>query len=257
MVVTFSPHPQKQESIYSLEHRLRILDELGIDVCLVVRFSPSFARMAAQDFIRKILVEKIGCVAIYVGKNFRFGARAAGDFKLLKKKSQGSWCDVRAFDVMKARGMRISSTGIRRLIAAGDLAGARTLLSRRVSVFGTVTEGTGCARRLGYPTANIDPHHEVLPPCGVYAVKVLVCGHQRQGVCYIGSRPTFAVHGSRKGGIHVEVHIFNFRKNIYGRNIEVQFHGKLREQKKFSHPAFLASQINKDIQSAKMYFRLH
>ena len=257
IVVTFSPHPQKEESIYSLEHRLRILSELGIDVCAVIPFTRAFANMSAQDFIRKILVGKIHCTHIYIGKNFRFGRGGAGDVRLLKKVSQTYSFGVRAFDVKKIRGKKISSTLIRRLIAAGRLRQAQMLLSRRVSVFGTVIRGQSLATQLGYPTANIDSHQEVIPPPGIYIVDAIVGKKKLHGVCNIGFRPTFARRGETEGLPCVEVHIFDFKKYIYGKNIEVQFLKKIRAEKRFSSPRLLADQIKKDIKTAKAIFSRH
>jgi riboflavin kinase/FMN adenylyltransferase len=257
IVVTFSPHPQKEESIYSLEHRLRILSELGIDVCIVIPFTRAFANMSAQDFIRKILVGKIHCTHIYIGKNFRFGRGGAGDVRLLKKVSQTYSFSVRAFDVKKIRGKKISSTLIRRLIAAGRLRQAQMLLSRRVSVFGTVIRGQSLATQLGYPTANIDSHQEVIPPPGIYIVDAIVGKKELHGVCNIGFRPTFARRGETEGLPRVEVHIFDLKKYIYGKNIEVQFLKKIRAEKRFSSPRLLADQIKKDIKTAKAIFSRH
>jgi riboflavin kinase/FMN adenylyltransferase len=259
VVVTFYPHPQNQESLYSLEHRIKLIAELGIDVCIVLGFNRKFSRISAEDFVEHILFEKIRVAHVYVGKNFRFGRGAKGDFRLLQSLSRTYNFRLRAFDVIKRNRKAVSSTQVRRLIAGGRLALASSLLCRPVNVFGTVTKGMALGRKLGFPTANINPHHEVLPPAGVYAVTVVYNQKKFKGVCYIGSKATFArdskiypqARRNPQETRSVEVHIFNFKQNIYGRNLEIQFVRRLRKDKKFNSPAALIGQIKKDILRAK------
>lgn len=247
IVVTFFPHPQKEKSLYSLEHRLNLISTLGIDVCIVIRFNKTFSQIPAEDFIKNILVNKIGSRYIYVGRNFRFGKHAQGDFRMLHKLSRLYNFKLKALDIMKIGGHPISSTYIRRLITEGKLNKAKELLSRPVSVLGTVIKGSALATRLGFPTANIDPHHEVLPPSGVYAISAIFNNKKFKGVCYIGAKPTFISRGQR----HIEVYLFNFNKNIYGEYLEIQFIKKMREERKFSSPEALTEQVKKDINLAK------
>ena len=261
MVATFWPDPHGEKSLYSLEHRLRLMESIGIEVCIVIKFDKKFSSISAEDFIKDILVNKIGAQYICVGRNFRFGKQARGDFKTLDKLSHMYNFKLKAFDIIKINNQPISSTYIRRLITRGKLNAAGELLSRPVSVLGTVIRGTSLAGRLGFPTANINPHHEVLPPSGVYAVSTIFNNKKFKGVSYIGTRPTF----SRQDGIpllagkhqrqkHVEVHIFNFKKSIYGRYLEIQFIKKLRNDRTFSSPESLAQQIKKDIFNAHRVF---
>ncbi len=257
IVVTFWPHPQRQESLYSLEHRLRLIAECGIDVCVVIKFSPVFARIPAEKFIEQILVKKIHADYICVGRNFRFGQGAKGDFKLLKKFSRRFDFKLKGFRMLKINRKNISSTYIRRLITSGKLSQAQSLLGRPVSVFGTVIKGRSLARRLGFPTANINPHHEVLPPSGAYAVKVILGRVKLNGVCNIGFRPTIPRFGLAQSSKHVEAHIFNFHKNIYKKDLEIQFIKKIRQEKKFSSLHDLGAQINKDIEFARNMFSRH
>jgi len=252
VVVTFFPHPRKQESIYSLPHRLRILDSLGIDACVVIKFNRSFARLSAVDFISRILVKKIGASYIYVGENFRFGKGASGTAAFLKKCQGRFGFSVKVFKTVKSGGKLISSTHIRALIKQGSLFQASRLLTRPVSVFGTVVKGVSVAGGMGYPTANVDPHHEVLPPCGIYAVTVCIGDRTFKGACYIGSSPTFSLNSKR-----VEVHIFDFDKNIYGKEIEIRFIKKIRDEARFSSKALLAARIKKDIKAAKIILSRH
>ncbi len=260
IVVTFWPHPQREGNIYSLEHRLRSMESIGIEVCIVIKFNKEFSIISAEDFIRDILVNKIGAQYIYVGRNFKFGKQAKGDYKTLERLSRIYNFKLKLFDMARVGDRPISSTYIRSLITRGKLNAAGKLLSMPVSVLGTVIRGTSLASRLGFPTANINPHHEVLPPSGVYAVLAIFHNKRFKGVCYIGTKPTF----SRQGGIpllagkhqrqkHIEVYIFNFKKNIYGKYLEIQFIRKIRNERKFSSPQYLVQQIKKDITQTRKY----
>lgn len=259
IAVTFSPHPQRKESLYSLEHRLKLIGQLGLDVCVVVKFNKQFSEISAENFIKKFIVEYLGAYYIYVGRDFRFGRKATGSVKTLKKFSRVYGFKIKVFGVISQGGRPISSTVIRRLISEGKLVRAQKLLSRPVSVLGTVIKGAYLAGRLGFPTANINPHHEVLPPSGVYAVKVNLDRRKLNGICYIGKRPTF--RNQQKGVLKneklVEAHIFNFKKNIYGKDIEIEFIKPIRKERIFSSSRALAEQVRKDITSAKKVFFLH
>ena len=247
VAVTFWPHPQKEASLYSLAHRLRLISELGIDICVVINFNRSFANISAEDFVKDVLLDKLDARYILVGKNFRFGKDASGNPALLEKLSRRYHFRLKVFSVMKVRGLSISSTYIRRAISRGELKVAQDLLLRPVSILGTVMRGNSLGRRIGFPTANINPRHEVLPSCGIYAVKIIFGKVRLKGVCYIGTRPTL----SRKKIIHVEVHIFNFRRNIYGKDLEINFIRKMRSDKKFPSLDLLAKAIKKDAALAK------
>jgi len=250
MVVTFWPDPHREKSLYSLEHRLRLMESIGIEVCIVINFNKKFSRIPAENFIRDILVHKIGAQYIYVGRNFRFGKQAKGDFKTLSKLSNIYSFQLKLFDIIKINNQPVSSTYIRRLITRGKLRAAGKLLSRPVSVLGTVIRGTSLAGRSGFPTANINPHHEVLPLSGVYAVLAIFNNKKFKGVCYIGTKPTFK-HQKQK---HIEAYIFNFKKNIYGKYLEIQFIKKIRNERKFNSPQSLVRQIKKDIAQTRKIF---
>lgn len=255
VALTFWPHPQREESIYSLEHRLRLIKEQGISVCIVINFSERFKQISAADFVKDILLKRLGARYVYVGKNFSFGKEAEGNFRTLKELAGIYHFKLKLFRVIKIKNQPVSSTYIRKLIKKGDIASAQKLLARSVSVLGTVIRGNFLAQRFGFPTANIQAHHEVILPAGVYAVRVILNGKIFSGICYIGSRPTIAgkVLRIKKHGpqTHIEVHLFNFNKKIYRKYLEVQFIKKLREEKKFPSFSSLAVQIKKDILSTK------
>jgi riboflavin kinase/FMN adenylyltransferase len=204
--------------------------------------------MSAVNFIAKILVKRIGCRFVYIGKNFRFGRGGLGDYKLLSDWAKENKFGLKIFKVIKSKGRPISSTAIRSLIKRAEIRGAERLLGRRVSVLGSVIRGSRIARALGFPTANINPHHEVVPPPGIYAARIIFLAKQYDGICYIGSRPTI---GFKKNPIQIEVHIFDFNKNIYGRFMEIQFVKLIRPDKKFASLKDLSSQIRQDIISCR------
>lgn len=254
IVVTFYPHPQKEMSLYSLKHRLRLIEELGVDVCIIIKFNRKFSLITADNFIKNILAAKIKPKYIYIGKNWTFGKSARGDYKLLDKLSNVYNYKLKAFGILKSNHLPISSTCIRGLIARGKLNAACKLLGRPVTVFGTVVKGISLAKKMGFPTANIDPHHEILPPSGVYLVKAIIGDEKFNGLCNIGRKPTlpdkYRVLKIKKEK-HVEVHIFDFNKDIYGKDLEINFIRKLRDEKKFPSLNLLAAQIKKDILQAR------
>ena len=258
VAVTFWPHPQNKETLYSLQHRLNLIAGLGIDTCVIIRFSRAFSRMSAEKFVADILVKKLKARYIYVGEDFRFGYRAKGDAKLLSRLSKLYGFKLKLYKTMKLGGERISSTYIRSLISRGELKKAGLFLAHPVSVLGKVIKGDSIARGLGFPTANIDPHHEVTPAAGVYAVKAILNDKKLDAICYIGRRPTVIDPARRLSHRkNIEVFIFRFNKNIYGKNIQIEFVKKIREEKKFSSLKDLVRQIKKDTLQSKKILSLH
>jgi len=250
MVMTFWPHPQGQHTLYSLEHRLRLIAELGIDVAVVVNFSRHFSRIDPFVFVKGIIVEKISAQYLYAGKDFRFGRKASGCLKLLRELGKLNNFKVKGFTTVKYKSRPISSTLIRRMIRAGNLKDAADLLGRPVSILGTVARGDTLGRILGFPTANINPHHEVIPSDGIYAVKIILGKNRLKGACYIGRRPTIKEKDRKR---NVEVHILNFNRNIYGRLLEIQFVKRIRPDRKFSSTLALKKQIRVDCLSANKF----
>ena len=260
VAVTFWPHPQKEEALYSLNHRISLIGQLGIDTCVVIRFNKAFARLSAERFISDILVKKLGAEYIYVGENFRFGRRAEGDIRLLGRLSRRYNFTLRLYDVMKIRGRPISSTYIRRLITCGDLKNAQLLLGTPVSVLGTVKKGDSLARGWGMPTANIDPHHEIIPPSGVYASRAILNNRIFPALCYVGIRPTIVKQNTGAVKLrpkNIEVHLFGLRRDIYGQELQVQFIKKIRAERRFVSIEALVREIKKDILSARKILSLH
>lgn len=257
LVITFHPHPKrvlnpdsKIHFLTSAGHKLNLIKNIGVDFLLDLKFTRNLAEMRAEDFVKKILVNKLNIKALVVGKNFLFGRDGLGDFKLLK--TMGEKYGFRVFGIkpLRIKGVQVSSTKIRAAIEKGNLRLASLMLGRPVSVLGTVVKGRRVGRRLGFPTANINPHHEAIPPGGVYAVDARVCGKKCAAILNIGTRPTFNL----KREPSIELYIFKFNKNIYGKDAEVIFKYKIRDEIRFISPEELKNQIKKDIiRAAKPY----
>ena len=256
MVLTFWPHPQKEQSLYSIKHRLQLIASTGIDVCVVVGFNKRFAQWSPEQFIRNVLARSIRPAYVFVGRNFRFGKNAKGNVALLKKSSFDCGFKLKVIDTIKGQARPISSTFIRALIKGGRLNLAQKLLGRPVSVLGTVIRGLSIGRRLGFPTANINPHHEVTPPSGIYLVRIVLNKKILHGLCYIGDRPTFYSR-RRRSPERIEVYILDFNQTIYGKDLEVRFIQKIRNDKKFASRHLLAAAIKKDVLLARKFFFSH
>lgn len=252
IAVTFDPHPLKVlhskhfvPSLISLKHRVNLIKKLGIDEVVMMKFNKALAGLSAERFIKDILINSLGAREIIVGEDFCFGKGASAGVKELTKIARKYSVKVMAIKHIKKNSHIVSSTIIRYLILKGRMSEASQLLGRPFSIVGTVVRGTRLARKLGYPTANINPHHEVIPPSGVYAVKVTFRGKRYKGVMNIGTRPTFYDHG-RDLEPTIEVHIFNFHEKVYGKDMEIVFVRKLRAEKRFKAIDSLIEQIRKD-----------
>jgi len=257
IVITFFPHPAhvlrpdiKLGYLTSLQDRFRLLSDQGIAACLVVPFNRSFAKIQPQKFIKDILVKKCGVKAIFVGNDFRFGKDRSGDVALCQALGPGYGYEMHAVAALKQGRDIISSTLIRRLIGEGRLKEASKLLGRAVSVSGAVVKGSARGKGLGFPTANIAYEADVLPPQGVYVVEVLLGKKRYPAIANIGTRPSFEKQISQ---LHLEVHILDFSKDIYGKYLEVIFLKKIRNEKKFTKLQDLVRQIQKDEVFARRY----
>ena len=252
MVITFEPHPSKilksqkdQPILMSLTHRLRFFKKMGIEEAMVIRFNKSFSKIPHDSFLNEILFKKLGMRSLSVGKDFRFGFQGKGDSKFLSSESKRAGFQLSLAQPLKYQGQIISSTRIRKLIEKGDLKKAGRMLGRPVSVYGTVVRGRGRGKSIGFPTANLDPHHETLPPNGVYAAWGFLNQRKLKGVIHIGKRPTF---NDREKSL--EVHFFDFHKNIYGSEVELFFIKRLRAIKKYKNPKALIRAIQNDTRKA-------
>jgi len=256
IVLTFHPHPnhvlknrKKFPLLVSLEQRLKLIENLGIDVSIVVNFSKDFSSLSAEDFVKNFLIKKIKPREVFVGSDFAFGKDKSGNAELLRRLGEVYGFKTRQIPPLKISAQVISSTLIRNLISSGQLDKASLFLGRRVSVLGRVVKGRGIGRILGFPTANIYPSSDVLPPSGVYAVKMVLNKRKLSGMAFIRNsflKPAF------------EVHAFNFRKNIYSQEIEVEIYNRIRAAKRFKKLDSLKRQIKDDEKEVRKFFlQLH
>ncbi len=253
VVITFDPHPAKLLKqrgrvlmLSSLQHRLRLLEELGVELCVVIDFNRKFIEKDAESFLRDLLVDKLNMKRLVIGDKFSFGRERLKDAASLRSISKKLGFQVRIIRSKSYKSAAISSSVIRHLIEKGELGIASRLLVRPVSVLGTVIHGRKRGRIIGFKTANIDPHHEAIPPSGVYAVYSRVGKSTYKSVLNIGTRPTF-----NEKDPSIEAHIFGINKDLYGKDIEVSFVKKIRPERKFENEDILRTQIMKDSLIAK------
>ncbi|MFQ5956432.1 MAG: bifunctional riboflavin kinase/FAD synthetase [Candidatus Brocadiales bacterium] len=252
IILTFATHPRSVLSgstpsfITSLEHRLLLFKRLGVSMVIVLEFE-EVSGMSAEQFIKGIISDSLGTKGWVMGFNFAFGKDRRGDFPLVSSLSKRYGFEVRSCPQVKYGGEAISSTRIRETILKGDLKKAEGMLGRPVSLMGTVVEGSGRGVKLGFPTANLDLHHEIKPPSGVYASMVNLEGRDLLSLTSIGTRPTFEVPEEEV----VEVYIIDFNQSLYGKDLEVRFLFKLREEMKFESADALRAQMEKDKQDVQ------
>lgn len=253
-VMTFEPHPREfftpgaaPARLTSLREKLELLEEAGVARVYLCRFDQAFASITAREFMQNIL-RRLDTRLILVGDDFRFGADRVGDIMLLRD----SGFAVESVPDVTVDGERVSSTAIRHALAAGDLAHAARLLGRPYSLSGHVTHGDKLGRELGYPTANVHMLHERPPLFGIYAVKLAgIADESLPGVASLGVRPTMKEAGKPT----LEVHLFDFNRDIYGLHVRVQFLKKLRDEEKFPGLEALKRQIAIDEAMARDYFK--
>jgi riboflavin kinase/FMN adenylyltransferase len=254
--LTFEPHPLKILNppsapllLTANQHRLRLLGRLGLDGCLVLPFTRDLARQAPEAFVDFLLGAVPALKEIHVGVNWRFGRNGKGNTGLLARLGRKRGIRVSAAGPVVHRGETISSTRIRSEVLRGNLDEAAAMLGRPFSVLGSVVRGRTVGRKLGYPTANLDVHNEVLPPHGVYAAHVLLGRKLLAGVLSFGSRPTFQADGP--GEPLLEVHVFNFDGSLYGHDLEIFFVAKIRQEQAFGSAEALKRQIREDCSQAR------
>ncbi len=257
IAITFEPHPirvLKQNGrpplITLYEQKVELIESSNIDVLICIPFTKEFASITAKEFVEDLLVKRIGMKAIVIGEDYSFGKNREGNFELLKayaKKLDFEVIVVSWINMVKDNSGRISSTMIRELVNEGRVTDAKRLLGRNYQIRGLVQKGRNRGGKLlGFPTANINLHDELCPKTGVYAVTVECLGEKYKGVANIGYSPTFDDHI-----FTVEVHIFDFDKNIVGEKIRVNFVGRIRDEIKFANVSELSEQIKKDIDTAR------
>lgn len=253
VVITFDPDPEtvlhpgtSAPALMPLAARVSALKTLGVDWVWVLPFSKRFARMSADQFVRRFLFRRLRTHTLIVGDAFAFGRGRRGNMEILQRLGPVLGMRVIPVEPITRDGVPVSSSCIRACVRHGDLRQAKRLLGRAPGLYGTVVRGAGRGRRLGCPTANLRLIPQVMPPRGVYAVIVEAASRRWRGVMNLGVRPTFG-----RGPLICEAHLFRFSGTLLGRPVMVSLLARLRGERRFSSPQALSRQVQRDIARAQ------
>jgi riboflavin kinase/FMN adenylyltransferase len=256
VLLTFHPHPRKVlfpdddslKLINTIEEKTALLEQFGLDHVIYMAFEKQLSRMSPVEYVRDILVNKIGINTIVIGYDHHFGRNREGDIELLKELGPIYDFEVIEISAQEIDEITVSSTKVRRAIEGGEIKTANEFLGHEFSISGKVVRGNQIGRKIGFPTANIEVSdiNKIIPGNGVYAVKGLINGKELGGMLNIGFKPTV---GKNKQSI--EVHFFNFKEDLYDQELTIQFVGRIRDEEKFENIEQLKNQLSKDEQLAK------
>ena len=259
VAITFDPHPEQflrpalaPRLITPMPEKLRLLAGTGIDAVLMLLFDAKLAHLSPREFARSVLAERLGVRSLHEGHNFRFGYRAAAGVKELAALGAELGFTVCVHEAVRVRGLEVSSSAVRALVAAGDVRRARWMLGRPFAVLSTRARGRGIGTRLLVPTVNLAPYEGLLPALGVYVTRLKMPGRAFQAVTNVGNRPTFG-----EASFAVESHILDFEAIDLNEQtpIELEFLLRLRGEIEWPSAEVLKAQIFKDVARAKRYFR--
>jgi riboflavin kinase / FMN adenylyltransferase len=253
LAVTFDPLPAKvlnptraPRLIMTPEDKHELLRGFGLDGVIVLTFSREMSMLSPEEFAREYLRRRIGASVVVVGHNVSFGHRRAGNAEVMQRLGHELGFDTTVIGPIERDGIAVSSTRVREMIKTGDMTRAAMLLGRPHFLRGEVVHGRERGRTIGFPTANIQSRTECLPPDGVYATRVVLDDDFHPSITNIGMRPTF---GEPERAI--EAHIFDFDRDIYGRDVKLEIVARIRPERKFDSAQALAAQIASDLQRAK------
>ena len=254
IAITFDPHPLQVllpggiKLISTIEQKIELIEQSGIDVLLIIPFTAEFAKTPADFFVASLLVQCLGVKELVVGYDYAFGKGRSGNIDFLRKQGEIHGFPVTVVDAFYVQGQLVSSTRIREFVREGDMTAAQELLGRFYQIRGTVQVGKQRGGPvIGFPTANLKFNEEdLVPKHGVYVTQVMCKGKCYGGILNIGYNPTFG-----EDQLVAETHIFDFSEDIYGKPIRVNLLKFLRSERKFSGPKELAEQIAKDVLVAK------
>lgn len=255
--ITFDPHPRAllypdsaPPMLQTLDQRLANLEVLGIEQTIVIPFTREFSGQPAENFLADIIYDRLQAREVYLGKGFAFGKDRGGNIELLRVMSEKLGFIADEVEEVQLRGMRISSSKIRKLLAEGYVNLARRLLGRPYGVEGVIIRGNRRGHTIGFPTANLKPQNRVIPKFGVYATATLIDGSWRKSITNIGVRPTFESDADPS----IETYVFDFDGDLYGDVLRVRFLHRIRDERKFNGIDELKAQIEKDSNRARNYF---
>ncbi|HSO86799.1 MAG TPA: bifunctional riboflavin kinase/FAD synthetase [Draconibacterium sp.] len=253
VIFTFHTHPRLVTSpnennlrlLTTLNEKIKLFEKYGIDHLIIYTFDKNFSELTYNEFVEKILVEKIRTHCLVVGYDHKFGKNREGGFDYLKKCAEKHKFEIERLDALLVDEDSVSSTKIRNALQNGEIEKANHYLGYQFMLHGAVVEGKQLGRKLGFPTANIEAsdRFKIIPGYGVYAVKVELNGDSYNGMLNIGTRPTFNNNADNRS---IEVNIFDFEGDIYGKEITLKFIGKIRDEQKFDNIEMLVNQLEKD-----------
>ena len=259
VVVTFDPHPEKvlrperaPHLLTATQHKIALIRALGVGHLLIIHFDKNFAGTEPEHFVEALATHSKPLREICVGHEWAFGKGRRGNLQLLEKLGAKFNFDVVGVPPIKANDEVVSSTAIRHAIERGDFAKAAAMLGREYTILGTVSRGDNLGKKIGFPTANLSAHSEQFPPNGVYAAAARLADGVHLGVINLGVRPTMTTGKSERV---LEIHFFDFDRDIYGQDVEVRFVKYLRPEKKFGNVDALVTQIRRDVDQAREILR--
>jgi len=253
-VLTFTPHPARLFApdrapplIMSLQRRLEVLEQAGMDLAIVEPFTRAFASIEAPAFVRDVLARDLGARAVVVGYDFSFGRERAGTVAMLRELGGTAGIDVAVIPPVEVDGVPCSSTRIRQLVAAGDTTAAARLLGRPFEIEGAVARGAGRGRGLGFPTANVVPEAELRPKLGIYAARAVIldgplAGQRHAVALSVGTNPQFSGEA-----VTTEAYLLDFEGDLYDRRVRLEVGERLRDERRFESIDALVTQIRQDV----------
>ena len=257
MLMTFNPHPLSvlkpdtyTRLITPLHLKKKLIKASGIEVLLLVPFDAQFQSLTPEMFVQDILINRLAVKAVFVGHDFKFGKGGTGNVKMLKKFAGTYGFHFEIVEAITMDGERIGSNAIRKLITDGNVEKAAKFLGRPHMIGGIVVKGENRGKWMGFPTINLDTFFELVPKNGVYVTEVELGNRRKPAVTNIGFNPTF---GGKK--FLMETHILDFSGNLYGKEVVIYFHKRIREEMKFSGIDELKKRIAKDVTLACEYFQ--
>ncbi len=260
VVVTYEPHPQSVVApsdapllLTTLEEKLILMEKLGVEEIVVMDFDQELEEYSAEEFVERILAEKLNVSGLVVGNDHAFGKNRSGGMELLKKTRERSGFDLEVVPAQHVNGIRVSSSQIRKRLKTGEFSLAIAMLGHGYPLSGNVITGKGRGRSLDYPTLNLKIHpRKLLPADGVYSARVQLGGKSYVGMLYIGPRPTFG-----EDDRSVEIHVFGLDQNVVGSKVEVQVESWIRDPMAFPDPNQLRTQIESDEKEIKRLFHIN
>ena len=259
LVILIEPHPEEffapspdqcPARLTTLAEKLALLEAMKVDFVYLLKFDLALSQLSAEDYIRSILVDGLGIAAFIVGNDFRYGHQRKGDFGLLQSSGVEFDFEVIETATCEVDGHRVSSTFVRQQLEAAEFALVERLLGRPYGICGEVVEGQKLGTDLGFPTCNVNLHRQRIPLHGVYACEVELTGQCYAAAVNIGYRPTV----TEQGEALLEAHLLDFSGDLYGRQLEVVFRSKIREEEKYDSLEILKRQIALDVQQVREFF---